>query len=1009
MKVAGSGAAAVGMGSVLAGKASADGVKHLVPADKELDEAWLNDLYRRGEKRIWRGKELNTIGMPVCGIATGQLYLRGDGTLGIWQIFNKHHFTGVGEHAYEYREPDSPVDSGFAVAVRSGGSIDVRKLDRKGFEGVDFNGEYPIGTVGYRDTGFPVEVEMEAFSPFIPLNAKDSALPATVFHITVSNRSEENVRAGIIGWLENAVCFYSAESFHALRRSKTIKNRDQTILVHSAERNPTREEKPIRETVVLADFEGDDYGNWKVSGEAFGSGPASGTLPNQSEVTGFQGEGFVNTFLGGDKPQGMLISPAFTINRRFINFLVGGGNKPEALSVNLYVGGKILRKATGWNNEKLAWHSWAVGDYEGQTAQIEIVDRSSESWGHINVDQVELSDTRRTDSEKELEKLSDFGTMALAFFGRTSSAAKTRDVLDQSEDLGPRVEVVEDVAFPVTEKMNAGIMSRFVSLGPGERHTFAYVLAWHFPNHPHGHEYANRFEDATDVAGYVLDNLDRLATETREWHDTYYNSTLPYWFLDRIHSTVSNLATGTCQWWKNGRFWAWEGVGCCHGTCTHVWNYAHAHARLFPELPRSAREMQDFGAGFHPDTGLVGFRGGDAYAADGQCGTILKAYREHQMSPDAEFLERNWPKIKKALEYAIEQDGNADGLIENAQHNTYDIEFYGENTFVGSLYLAALRAGEEMAREAGDEEFAARVRRIFDEGSAASSEDLWNGEYFIQRVNLEEHPEFQYAEGCLSDHLFGEGWARQLHLGPLYPPEKVRSALSSIWRYNWAPDVTAYNTAYPPWRWFVDKGEGGLFVCTWPKGRRLDKGVNYKDEVWTGIEYQVAGHLVWEGLVTEGLSIVKAVEDRYHPTKRNPWNEVECGDHYARALASWGVLTALAGYEYHGPKGYLAFAPRVTPEQFRCAFTAAEGWGSFHQERSRFHQRDDIEVQWGRIRLRTLEFEIPDDKGKSRVSVRLGDREITARTGVHEGRVKVEFSDPLTVGKSEILEVEILF
>ena len=111
---------------------------------------------------------------------------------------------------------------------------------------------------------------------------------------------------------------------------------------------------------------------------------------------------------------------------------------------------------------------------------------------------------------------------------------------------------------------------------------------------------------------------------------------------------ISTLATGTCQWWANGRFWAWEGVGCCNGTCTHVWNYAHGMARLFPELERSARTKQDLGPAFDPKTGRVGFRGEDPhspYAADGQCGTVLKCYREHLMSKDDSFLKENWPRI----------------------------------------------------------------------------------------------------------------------------------------------------------------------------------------------------------------------------------------------------------------------------------------------------------------------------------------------------------------------------
>src|SRR5205823_7849152 len=165
-----------------------------------------------------------------------------------------------------------------------------------------------------------------------------------------------------------------------------------------------------------------------------------------------------------------------------------------------------------------------------------------------------------------------------------------------------------------------------------------------------------------------------------------------------------------------------------------------------PQLERSVREMQDLGEALAPD-GVVGFRGepGGKYAADGQVGTVLKCYREHLMSPDRAFLERNWPKIRKVLEYSIRQDGNNDGLIEGTQHNTYDINLEGANTFVGSLYLAALRAGEEMARLVGDLDFARDLHAIFENGKRLSDRELWSGEYYVQHVDLQKYPKFQYA------------------------------------------------------------------------------------------------------------------------------------------------------------------------------------------------------------------------------------------------------------------------
>ncbi|MHC4890740.1 MAG: GH116 family glycosyl hydrolase [Planctomycetota bacterium] len=980
--------------------------ERLIPAEKQLSQDAVRGLFERGSPETYRGKDLDTIGMPIGGIATGQLYLRGDGTLGVWQIFNRHIFSGYGRDNYRTYRPDSPVDSGFAVIVEKDGKILAKQLNQD-FGTVEFAGEYPVGIVHYRDKGFPVKVEMEAFSPFIPLNAKDSALPATLFHITAENTSKRAVEVGILGWLENAVLFDSAKHVDELRRSRIINEKDRQLIVHTAEKEtiPKKDVVP-RKKIVIADFEGPNYGDWKSTGEAFGAGPAHGTLPTQNPVSGFIGKGLVNTFIDGDRPHGTLTSPPFKISRKFINFLIGGGNHIRQTCINLVIDGKVARTAVGKSNEKLEWYFWNIREFEGQTAQIQIVDRSSGGWGHINIDQIELSDSPRKAAIGPIDKLPDYGSMVLAAVGRGASTQEVRKLLGIVGDSTVKLYAEENVAYPATERRSAAMSAQPIELAPGAKRTFTFVLAWFFPNHANGHEYASRFNSAAEVAHYVLDNHERLAGDTRKWHNIYYeDSTLPRWLLFRLHSTVCNLATGTCEWWKNGRFWAWEGVGCCTGTCTHVWNYAHAPARLFPELERSAREMQDFGQGFESNSGLVGFRSNRAYAADGQCGTILKAYREHQMSGDNAFLKRNWPRIKKALEFSIARDGNDDGLIEDSQHNTFDINFEGANTFVGSLYLAALRAGEEMAREMGDEDFAKRCRKIFESGSRLTAERLWNGEYFIQLVDLEKHPKHQYAKGCLSDQLFGQGWAHQLGLGYIYPPAHAKKALQSVWKYNWSPDIGPYNTTHKPERWFARSGEPGLFTCTWPKSPYLAAGVRYKNEVWTGIEYQVAGHMVYEGMVNEALAICWGIHERYHPAKHNPFNEVECGDHYARAMASWGVYTALAGYEYDGPKGHLGFAPRLMPEDFRAAFTAAEGWGTFAQERDGLIQSERIELRWGRLGLRSLAFTVPEDFRSVKVFVMTGTEPIKNDYMLKGGRLDITLKKKLILTENQVLRV----
>ncbi len=973
---------------------------HFIPVDKGLKPDWVRALFAKGEPEWFKGEELVTIGMPVGGICAGQVYLTGDGRLAYWDVFNQNHNSGYGAVNWkEGRGPeekvlggrlveDSPVQQGFAIRVRQGEKHASRWLSRRGFRDVAFRGEYPIAQVDFLDPDAPVRVRLEAFSPFIPLNARDSALPCTLLTYSVENNGATAADVTLAGWISNAVALHSSQDLAGRieRTSKAV--REGGLRGVSLGAVASEWEKPARAPEVFADFEGGGYGDWSVEGAAFGDKPAAGTLPNQQAVAGFLGKGLVNTFLGGDEPHGRLLSPEFTIDRRFVSFLLGGGSQPGRTCVNLLVAGKAVRTAVAKDNERLTPHNWDVSDLRGKKARVEIVDAASGPWGHINVDQIEFRDVPMSSVTGALHEQADYGGMGLFSLGAVEA-----EVSLGLPELGGDAEAVFELAGGASPG-NGGVVRVTRTLQPGETAAFRFVVAWHFPNlfreaRRVGNYYARRFGGVVDVAKYVDREYDRLSGDTRRWRDSYYDSSLPWWLLDRLHSTAANLATTTCQWWQNGRFWAWEGCGCCHGTCGHVWNYAHSMARLFPELERSVREHQDFaaGVGLHGD-GSIGFRGEnwDLWAGDSQGGYVLKALREHQCSADDAFLNRNWRAIRQSVEFLLKEDGNSDGLIEGRQHQTYDENYYGANTFVGALYLGALRAAEEMAHEVGDEAFARKCRAVFESGSKLSMARLYNGEYFTQEVDLGRHPDWQYGDGCLADQLFGQGWAHQVGLGYLYPHAAVRQALESIWKYCWAPDITAQNAAHPPERWFASKGDPGLFTCTWPRTKHLGpKSTRYRDELWTGIEYQVAGHMAWEGMTTEALAVCRAIHDRYHPRRFNPWNEIECGDHYARALASWGVLTGLAGFEYHGPKGHLGFAPRLTPEDFRCSFTGAEGWGVLAQKREAARQSNLIEVRWGFLRLETLAFEVSESLAPTSVAVVLADRIVPAEL-VREGR-----------------------
>jgi len=966
---------------------------HHVPVVKNLSADWKKELWSN-ERKIYKSNELLTIGMPCGGIAAGQLYVRGDGTLANWWIANNAYNTGYGvdsltrfntvmgpwEVCYQTFEPKSYIDQGFYITVKQKNKTQKVRLNKESFDDISFVGEYPIAKINYasKKDPLPVKIQSEVFSPFIPLNAKESATPGTILKYTIKNTSTQPLTVSIAGWLQNLVCLEIANEINADSRNRIVKNNGlASVSMDLVPRPALPEKKPALK--VFDDFES-GYKKWKVIGEAFGKAPAQGSFGgDQSKLLGFTGKGVVNSFLDGDKTKGKLISENFIVTDPYIVFKIGGGNHPKTTCINLVIDNNIVRTETGKNTEGLDIQSWDVKELAGKKAHFEIIDDETGGWGHINVDDISFSDMLLT-KEK-------YFPQSHPYFGNISLSVLSDKAFADADFTGLEDAISTDVKSRKTGDKLIGSVGTTISLKPGESKEINFLLTWYFPNRQSyysgsdltdiisndwnqalpttgatiiGNMYANWYSSSLDVANWLRNNFSRLSSETHKFHDTYYNhNTLPYWLVQRILMPASILATETCQWWANNKFWAWEGVGSCVGTCTHVWNYEQALAHLFPELERNIREKTDFDVSFQKDGSVLARNGWGGVLIDGHAGAILKAYREFLNSKDDLFLSRNWDKIKRATEFIINEDGNEDGLIEKTQANTYDIAFYGANTYVGSLYLAALKASAAMANIMSDTSFKTRCQKIFTAGEQNTVNKLWNGEYFIQQVDLKEHPQYQYGAGCLSDQLFGQTWSHLNNLGYIYPKEKVRKTLESIWKYNWAPDVATQNRVHPPERTYASFGEPGLLICTWPKSKHMaEDGVRYRDEVWTGIEYQVATNMIYEDMIEEGMSIVKAVHERYSPEKHNPWNEIECGDHYARAMASWGVLKAIQDFSYNGPDKWLSFKPKVQKNNFESFFTTAEAWGNIEQKRTVKQQINKIKVKYGNLSLTKMQLEV---------------------------------------------------
>ena len=589
-----------------------------------------------------------------------------------------------------------------------------------------------------------------------------------------------------------------------------------------------------------------------------------------------------------------------------------------------------------------------------------------------------------------------WGSLALVALGADDVSVRTSwadhnwggELLDFWDDFvadGRLDERTSGVAAPMASLAAAG------TLQPGEARAFTFLLGWHFPNRRSwdgsatvGNYYATKYADAWQVVADTAAVLPDLERRTASFVSALVGSDLPDAVKDAALSNISTLRTQTCFRTPDGRFYGWEGcsdkVGSCHGNCTHVWNYEQATPFLFGALARSLREVEFlYGTA---DDGRMSFRVqlpleralaevGPA-AADGQMGCLVKLYRDWRLSGDDAFLRSVWPKARKALEFAWIPggwDADRDGVMEGSQHNTMDVEYFGPNPEVGVWYLAALRAGEEMARYLGEADFAETCAGLFKRGSAWMDEHLWNGEYYRHEIRPPgsedaiapglrlpwmgsqdlEDPDLQIGDGCLADQLVGQKLAHLCGLGHLLDPDHIRTTFASILRHNRRDTMAGH---FNPMRSYALGDEGGLVVASYPNGNRPRRPFPYYDEVWTGLEYTAAVGMFYEGMQAEGVGVVETVRNRFDGRRRNPFDEAECGHHYARAMASWGAVPALTGFAYDGVEQTLTFA--AADQRTRWFWSNGWAWGTVEQRPTGEGAEVTLDVVEGTLRVREL-------------------------------------------------------
>lgn len=787
--------------------------------------------------------DLAHVAFPIGGIGTGSISIDGAGRLRDFEVFNRPSKGSTFDYTFLtlYARPEGAVSvtrvlqgplhgRGLAEDALSEG-IRRTGVGLPHFRETEFVGRFPFGEVRFHDPDFPLDVRLEAFSPFIPLDPEDSGLPAAWLTTILDNPLEVPVEVVLYANLENRVGspdvgggrveYFDAGSVRGLRMSST--------------RHPV--DSPRHGTLVLA-------------------------------------------------------TPHRTV---------------------------------------LAQTHWLAGP-DGWFMPLQ------DFWDQVS-----------TDGFREMRDVS---------------------VREDGCDVG---------SLGLRAMIPAGGSIRL-----------PIWIVWHTPNlenywTPPGlsaqratlrNRYAVRFANAQAVAEYIAQSAASLEDRSRAFSNALWQSTLPEPVLDAVASQLSTLRTTTCLRLADGTIWGWEGCdsnrGVGEGTCSHVWNYAQALPYLFPSLERSIRDTE-YSTNLHPD-GHMSFRtsfppaswpvGSFHAAADGQLGGVLRTYREWRISGDERWLASIWPAVRRSLEYAwLVWDRDRDGVIEGLQHNTYDIEFLGPNPLIGTLYLAALEAAARIATRLGQHDFASECRELRDRGSAWIDEHLFNGEYYEQEVRPEAGtdaifpitgvqgqvgPLFQVATGCLSDQLIGQWYAFMLDLGFILKREHVTSAARAVFRHNWRSNLWDHVNAL---RILAHEDEGGLLLASWPRGGRPAIPVQYCDEVWTGIEYEVAALLTYLGLVDEALIVVKACRDRYSGSRRNPWSEMEYGNHYARGMAAYSLLLAFSGFNYSAPDRFLSFSPKLAGRRFRCFFSVDSGWGSLYRTESEDSSEVRIEIESGSLEI----------------------------------------------------------
>ena len=519
--------------------------------------------------------------------------------------------------------------------------------------------------------------------------------------------------------------------------------------------------------------------------------------------------------------------------------------------------------------------------------------------------------------------------------------------------------------YDATGRSDRATVVAYVKIEPKGTCKIPFVLSWNCPNNycywddykdkdgktpTWKNYYATKFEDSLKSGEYVLDNIEYLGEKTKVFAKALWQATLPDFVKDAVSANLSVLKSPVTLRLEDGSLWGWEGLhqtkGSCEGSCQHVWNYAYALPFLFPRLERSLREntmkyamFENGGTAFRVQLPLGREPKWWRSCVDGQMGEVIKCYREWKISGDERWLAEHIDKIIKMVEFAWSEenpdkwDRDMDGVLEGRQHHTLDMELFGPSSWLQGFYLLALDCAAQMAERVGRADFAKKCREIYENGKGWVNENLFNGKYFYHKIDLKDkgiidaYPEtesywnpeaqeikYQVAQGCIIDQMLSDWHAHLIGCEGVFFKEKKDIALNSLFENNFKSSMRQVTNM---WRNFALNDEGGALICTYPNGAVTPvMPIPYCEETMTGFEYALAGLLIAEGEREKGEAIVKAIRDRYDGEKRNPFSEIECGNNYARSMASFALMNIYSGFTYDMTKKHIGFNPQAEGQYF---------------------------------------------------------------------------------------------